>query len=112
MGNKTLSLIVCIVLSFSMIWLSSYSVGDSDKDITVNSMPETSATKTTEITELESAASTESISTTKVNYTQPTTMKEIEQMTTESVKVTYPTEPAEDNLIKFVDFSAEDADLL
>lgn len=112
MGNKILSLIVCIVLSFSMVWLSSYSVGDSDKDITVNSMSETSATKTTEITELESAASTESISTTKVNYTQPTTMNEIEQMTTKSVKVTYPTEPVEDNLIKSVDFSAEDADLL
>lgn len=76
MGNKILSLIVCIVLSFSMVWFSSYSVGDSDKDITVNSMSETSATKTTEITELESAAS------------------------------------IEDNLIKSVDFSAEDADLL
>lgn len=52
MRNKILSLIVCIVLSFSIIWLSSYSVGDdSDKDTTVNSTFETCATDITKITD-------------------------------------------------------------
>lgn len=79
MENKILLLIVCMVLFLSIVWLSSYSVGDIDKESTVNTTG---------------------------------TTKEIVQTTTESVKVTYPTESVEDNLIKSINLSAEDTDIL